>query len=72
MIVLSIQESERVANQLKGRAGRQGDPGETHTLLSLGGRGALQGPGRCAAAAAECAAPCRPAVCASCHSCMVG
>ncbi len=35
VIVLSIQESERVARQLQGRAGRQGDPGETHTLVSL-------------------------------------
>ena len=35
VLVLSIQESERVARQLKGRAGRQGDPGETRTLVSL-------------------------------------
>ncbi|BDA41171.1 Protein translocase subunit SecA [Coccomyxa sp. Obi] len=35
VLVLSMQESERVANQLKGRAGRQGDPGETFTLVDL-------------------------------------
>ena len=35
VLVLSMQESERVANQLKGRAGRQGDPGETFTHVDL-------------------------------------
>lgn len=35
VLVLSMQESERVANQLRGRAGRQGDPGETFTLVDL-------------------------------------
>lgn len=35
VLVLSMQESERVANQLRGRAGRQGDPGETYTLVDL-------------------------------------
>lgn len=35
VLVLSMQESERVAKQLKGRAGRQGDPGETFTLVDL-------------------------------------
>lgn len=35
VLVLSLQESERAANQLKGRSGRQGDPGETYTLVSM-------------------------------------
>ena len=35
VLVLSMQESERVASQLRGRAGRQGDPGETFTLVDL-------------------------------------
>ena len=29
-------ESRRVDNQLRGRAGRQGDPGSTRFFLSLG------------------------------------
>ena len=35
VLVLAIQESERVERQLKGRAGRQGDPGETHSMVRL-------------------------------------
>jgi preprotein translocase subunit SecA len=35
VIVVALQESERAANQLKGRAGRQGDPGETFTLVTI-------------------------------------
>lgn len=35
VLVLSMQESERVAAQLRGRAGRQGDPGETFTLVEI-------------------------------------
>ena len=31
-------ESRRIDNQLRGRAGRQGDPGETQFYLSLAGR----------------------------------
>ena len=33
VLVLAIQESERVDRQLKGRAGRQGDPGETYSMV---------------------------------------
>ena len=35
VLVLAIQESERVERQLKGRAGRQGDPGETYCLVRV-------------------------------------
>ena len=35
VLVLAIQESERVDRQLKGRAGRQGDPGETYSLVRV-------------------------------------
>ena len=35
MLVLAVQESQRVDRQLKGRAGRQGDPGETYTLVRV-------------------------------------
>ena len=35
VLVLAIQESERVDWQLKGRAGRQGDPGETYSLVRV-------------------------------------
>lgn len=35
VLVLAIQESERVDRQLKGRAGRQGDPGETYCLVRV-------------------------------------
>lgn len=35
VIGTSIQESRRSENQLKGRAGRQGDPGETLMMYDL-------------------------------------
>ena len=35
VLVLAIQPSERVERQLKGRAGRQGDPGETYSLVRV-------------------------------------
>ena len=33
MLVLAIQESKRIERQLQGRAGRQGDPGETRIVV---------------------------------------
>ena len=33
MLVMAIQESKRIERQLQGRAGRQGDPGETRTIV---------------------------------------
>ena len=35
VICTSLQQSRRLDLQLRGRAGRQGDPGETHMLLDL-------------------------------------
>lgn len=35
VISTSFHDSRRSANQLKGRAGRQGDPGETLTLYDF-------------------------------------
>ena len=35
VIATELHEARRIDNQLKGRSGRQGDPGETYTLLSL-------------------------------------
>lgn len=35
MILPPLQESKRIELQLRGRAGRQGDPGETLVLVSL-------------------------------------
>ena len=32
---LHLQESRRIDNQLRGRSGRQGDPGSTRYFLSL-------------------------------------
>ena len=33
MLVMAIQESKRIERQLQGRAGRQGDPGETRIIV---------------------------------------
>lgn len=33
VLVLAIQESKRIERQLQGRAGRQGDPGETRIIV---------------------------------------
>ena len=33
MLVMAIQESKRIERQLQGRTGRQGDPGETCTIV---------------------------------------
>lgn len=33
VLVMAIQESKRIERQLQGRTGRQGDPGETCTIV---------------------------------------
>ena len=35
VILAALQDSERSTLQLQGRAGRQGDPGETFTLIDI-------------------------------------